>query len=133
MPRWRIMSAMPILAIIFGVLLDFLGTVTWSMSENRSITALIPSFFGTAILVCGILAKLKPDLRKHLMHVAAAVALLGTAGGLGMGLPKLGALIQGTAERPMAAGAQLGMGVLCLIFLALCVKSFIAARRARKA
>jgi hypothetical protein len=126
------MSAMPILAILFGVLLDFLGTVTWAFSQTKSITALIPAFFGTALLVCGVVAKLKPNLRKHLMHVAALVGLLGTAGGLGRGLPKAGALIQGTLEHPLAAASALGMGVLCLIFVVLCVKSFIDARRARR-
>ena len=67
-----------------------------------------------------------------LIHVAVLVGLLGTLGGLGMGLPKLGALIAGTAERPLPAGMKIAMGVVCLVFLELCVKSFIDARRACK-
>lgn len=94
-------------------------------------TALIPLAFGTPILVCGALALAKPGLRKHVMHVAAMFGLLGTLGGLGMGLPKLGAVLAGTAPRPVATALQIVMGVLSLIFLALCVKSFIDARRAR--
>jgi hypothetical protein len=66
------------------------------------------------------------------MHVAAGTALVGTLGGLGMGLPKLGALLDGTAARPLATGMQIAMGIVCLVFLALCVKSFIDARRAKK-
>jgi hypothetical protein len=73
-----------------------------------------------------------PKIRMHLMHVAALMGLVGTLGGLGMGVPKVGALIAGTAERPVAAGMQIVMGVVCLAFLVLCVKSFIDARRARK-
>jgi hypothetical protein len=49
-----------------------------------------------------------------------------------MGLPKLGALIAGTLERAMAPIIQISMGTVSLIFLAMCVKSFIDARRARK-
>ena len=68
----------------------------------------------------------------HVMHIAALTGLLGVLGGLGMGLPKLGKLIAGTAERPTAVILQIAMGALCLLFLFFCVKSFIAARRARK-
>ena len=45
----------------------------------------------------------------------------------------VGALLDGTAARPLASGMQIAMGAVCLIFLILCVKSFIDARRARKA
>lgn len=119
------------LAIIFGILLDLLGSVAFIASGANAPTALIPSAFGMVILVCGILAKVKPGIRKHVMHVAAVFGLLGTLGGLGMGLPKLGAVLNHTAARPFAVWVQLGMGVLCLVFLVLCVKSFIDARRAR--
>lgn len=120
---------MPKLAIVFGAILDVIGTVAFVMTG--AVTSLIPSFFGTVILLCGIVALVRPGLRKHVMHVAALFGLLGTAGGLGMGLPKLGTLLDGTAQRPMAVSMQLAMGVICLVFLALCVKSFIDARRAK--
>lgn len=120
---------MPKLAIVFGVILDVIGTVAFVMTGAA--TSLIPSFFGTVILLCGIVALVRPGLRKHVMHVAALFGLLGTAGGLGMGLPKLGTLLDGTAQRPMAVSMQLAMGVICLVFVALCVKSFIDARRAK--
>jgi hypothetical protein len=122
---------MPLIAIIFGILLDVLGTSAFLSSGSQAPTALIPAAFGTILLICGVLAKANPGIRKHVMHVAALVGLLGTLGGLGMGLPKLGAVLNHTAARPMAVWVQLGMGVLCLIFLVLCVKSFIDARRAR--
>jgi len=123
---------MPTLAIVFGIILDALGFGAYVATGSHSPTALIPAFFGTIIFLCGLLSVFIPKIRMHLMHVAALVGLLGTLGGLGMGLPKLGALIAGTAERPLAAGMQIAMGVLCLVFLVLCVKSFIDARRARK-
>ena len=124
--------AMPTLAIVFGIILDAMGFGAYVATGAHSVTALIPTFFGTIIFLCGLLSVFIPKIRMHLMHVAALVGLLGTLGGLGMGLPKLGALIAGTAERPLASGMQIAMGVVCLVFLVLCVKSFIDARRARK-
>jgi hypothetical protein len=123
---------MPTLAIVFGLILDAMGVGAYLASGAKSVTALIPAFFGTPILVCGLLAKFLPGIRMHVMHVAALFGLLGTLGGLGMGLPKVGALIAGTLERPMAVSMQLALGTVSLVFLALCVKSFIDARRARK-
>lgn len=123
---------MPTLAIVFGLILDAMGLGAYLASGAKSITALIPAFFGTPILLCGLLATFAPGLRMHAMHVAALFGLLGTLGGLGMGLPKLGGLIAGTIERPMAPSMQIALGTVSLVFLALCVKSFIDARRARK-
>lgn len=120
---------MPLLAIIFGLLLDFLGTVSFIATGAKSFTALIPAIFGTVIFLCGILAKAVPAARKHVMHVAALFGLLGALGGLGMGLPKLPSALNGSAARPAAVFTQVGMGSLSLIFVGLCVKSFIDARR----
>ncbi|MFY8269640.1 MAG: hypothetical protein ACOVLK_09595 [Terrimicrobiaceae bacterium] len=124
---------MPTHAIVFGILLCGMGIGAYTASETKSVTAFIPAFFGVVIFLSGLGALLAPKLRMHVMHVAALAGLIGTAGGLGMGLPKLGALLEGTAKSPMAAGMQIAMGVVCLVFLGLCVQSFIAARRARKA
>jgi hypothetical protein len=49
-----------------------------------------------------------------------------------MGLPKISGLIAGTLERPTAVIMQIAMGVVCLVFLALCVKSFVDARILKK-
>jgi len=127
----EISRLMPLLAIIFGLLLDALGVVGFVASGATHLTALIPAIFGTFIFVSGLIAYLKPNLRKHAMHVAALFGLLGTLGGLGMGLPKLFKFMDGTATRSeFAIFVQVGMGVICLVFVVLCVKSFIAARRA---
>ena len=122
---------MPKLAILFGLILDAMGVASFIATGATHFTALIPSIFGTIILLSGILALVRPDLRKHAMHVAAVFGLLGTLGGLGMGLPKLGAVMAGTAQRPVAVVMQISMGLIALVFLALCVKSFIDARRAK--
>ena len=123
---------MPTLAIVFGILLDAMGFGSYVATGAQSLTALIPAIFGTIIFLSGLLSVFVPKIRMHLMHVAALTGLLGTLGGLGMGLPKLGSLLDGTAPRPLATGMQIAMGIVCLVFLVLCVKSFIDARRARK-
>jgi hypothetical protein len=68
-----------------------------------------------------------PAARKHAMHAAAAVALLGTVGGL------VPVILRKFNFEEVAVKIGLGMCVLSAIFLALCVNSFIQARKARKA
>lgn len=64
-------------ATIFGILLIGNGLYGYMGSEVKSVTALIPAFFGIAILLCGFGSALNDGLRKHLMHFSAIVALLG--------------------------------------------------------
>ncbi len=119
---------MPGISITFGIILILQGIITYFISDSRSFTALIPAIFGGLLVVLGFVAK-KPDLRKHAMHAAAMVALLGIIGALMRAIP---ALARG-AEINLGIGSQLVMGVLLIIFLVLCIRSFIAARRARTA
>lgn len=131
-PATATLPRMPTLAIVFGLILDAMGLASYLFTGSKSVTALIPAFLGTAILLSGIVGAAFHKARMHVMHLAALVGLLGTLGGLGMGLPKLGALIAGTAERPTAVAMQIAMGLVCLVFLGLCVKSFVDARILKK-
>ena len=67
------------------------------------------------------------------MHAAATVASLGALAGLGRGLSKLGALMGDDPTAKRATIITLVMGVLCLIYVVLSVRSFIAVRKAREA
>ncbi|MDD5198289.1 MAG: hypothetical protein PHC88_00670 [Terrimicrobiaceae bacterium] len=126
------MMNMPALSMIFGLLLAALGAGSFAATGGTHPTALIPAAFGAVLVLCGIAGAVAPKLRMHVMHVAALAGLLGTAGGLGMSLPKLHALLTGgPVARPLAVWMQLAMGLICLVFLALCVKSFIDARSVR--
>jgi hypothetical protein len=121
---------MPTIAILCGTALTLLGLIGYFATGMVSWTALIPALFGVPLLVLGALA-LKPALRKHAMHGAAALGLLGLLGSA-MGVPKAVTLLAGgTVARPAAAVSKAIMAVLCLAFLALCVKSFVDARRNR--
>jgi len=62
------------------------------------------------------------------MHGAVLVGLLGFLATVSSVL-KLPALFNGTAERPLAVVSQFITMILCLVFVILCVKSFIDARR----
>ena len=115
-------------ALLFGALLSALGIALYLGTGRASMTALIPTLgFGLPLLVCGFLAR-KESLRMHAMHGAALFGLLGVLGGFGMGIPKL---LKGN-QSPAVLG-QLVMGVLCLVFVYLCVQSFVAVRKAREA
>lgn len=124
---------MPRVTLLIGVLLCILGIITYAIgaeagSAERSPTALIPAGFGAVLLLLGFFSAIKPDLRKHLMHAAAAVAAIGFLGSAVM-------FIRGVATKGLvlSTGAQLAMAILTGLFVLLCVRSFIAARKAREA
>lgn len=125
---------MPKFALLFGLLLAVLGIASYleALGPNvgsdgkPSMTALIPTWFGLALMLLGTLSLLLPHQRKHFMHLAAVVGLLGAIGGL---VPMIrGGLDLGKAS--VLAGVL--MTLLSAIFEFLCVKSFIDARKARQ-
>jgi hypothetical protein len=118
---------MPGTTRIFGIILILLGVASSPPTGRTSVTALIPAFFGAVLLVCAIIARANEGARKHAMHAAVAVGLIGALAALARGLP---AALGGDASRP-AVMSQLAMGILLLIYVALGVQSFIAARKAR--
>ena len=117
---------MPGTTRLFGLLLIVFGIATYVVTERTSITALIPAFFGAVLVICALIAR-NEALRKHAMHAAVAVGLIGAIASLARGVP---AALAGDASRP-AVISQLAMGVMLLVYVALGVQSFIAARKAR--
>lgn len=115
------------LLVVLGV--GVYGTLAATGDESPSVTALIPAFFGLPIVICGALA-LKDSLRMHAMHGVATLGLLGVV------LPVLRLVMQvvsGKLALTIATFSLLAMAGLSLALLVLCVRSFIAARRAREA
>lgn len=118
---------MPNTAILFGRLLILLGIIGYGYGiyvGNASLTALIPAIFGLVLMVLGHISNAKENLRKHLMHVAVLVGLVGFIVPLVRIVPKLGDF-----QFTFAAAMLISMSLLCLAFVGLCVKSFIDARR----
>ncbi len=122
---------MPLLTILIGAALVVTGAVAYFVSDSSSLTALIPAAVGLLLVIAGLIAR-TPKLRKHAIHGALAVALLGAIGSL-MNVAKLGDLIAGTAERPGAIISSTIMLVLLVALITAGVRSFIAARRGRQA
>ncbi|MDA8021337.1 MAG: hypothetical protein MPN21_28230 [Thermoanaerobaculia bacterium] len=124
-------SNMPLITIGYGSILIVIGLVGYFATGQASVTALIPAFLGFIAEICGLLARNERFL-KHAMHGAAMVGLLGTLGTLRV-VPQLPSLFDGSAERPAAVLSQGLTLLLSAIFVMLCVRSFIEARRAREA
>ena len=114
-------------AIGIGTVLFLMGIAFYLVADptRRSFTALIPSVLGLVIGICGMLAQ-NELRRKMAMHIAAGVALLGILGSLPRILP---ALTGAPITLPLAFAAQLLTVILCSIFLILCIRSFMSARR----
>lgn len=123
---------MPFITILFALDLIITGIVGFVVTGKEHFTALIPSFIGTLLLVLGILA-FSPKLRKHVMHGAATVAVIGfiaTAGALG-DLPKFLSGDLSELPKPAASISKLITNLLMVHFIVICVISFIEVRMAK--
>ena len=116
-------SPVPSITIALGVALIVLGLAGYFLTGAVSLTALIPAAFGLVIALAGVLAR-DDRMRKHAMHAAVLVALLGFLGSI-RGVLQIGALLDGTAARPAAVVAQTIMAVLTLGYIVIAVQSFI--------
>lgn len=121
---------MQVVTFVFGACLVVLGLVGYFASGRASWTALIPAIAGAIFLMLGAVA-LNPRYRRHAMHAAAALAVLGLVATL-RGVIKVFQMYSGTEiERPQAAISQAIMAALCLVFVSFAVRSFVMARRQR--
>ena len=118
---------MPGTTRLFGLILIVLGVASYVLTGRTSITAMIPAFFGAVFLICAMVARRSDAARKHAMHAAVAVGMVGMLAALVRGVP---AAFRGDVTRP-AVMAQLAMAGLLLIYVALGVRSFVEARKAR--
>jgi hypothetical protein len=122
--------SMPKLTLWYALVLIALGLIGYFGMGRQSITALIPAFFGIAVLVTALLAR-KESTRRHAMHAAVVLAVLAFAGTV-MGIPKTITLLGGgEIARPTAVIVQAIMAVLSLAYILIAVKSFVDARRTR--
>ncbi len=120
------------LTVMFGALLIVLSAVAYA--ELHFWHTFIPGVFGLLLVVFGLLANTENAKKRMLfMHIAVTVGLLGFLGTI----PGIVGVIQMAAghvvARPDAAKVQAVMGAICFVFVGLCVRSFIAARRNRVA
>src|SRR5437899_264353 len=119
---------MPHITIGFGIALIILGIGGYFGTDRASMTALIPAFFGVALLLSGFVAR-RDHLRKHAMHAAVLVGLAGVIGALVR--PAKTLFSSERFEFTTSVALQLTMAVLCAVFVGLCIRSFVQAKRAR--
>jgi hypothetical protein len=127
--------------MVFGVLIALVGGVGYAITHFWH--ALIPVALGIILLLLGFVANTEDRKRRMLaMHIAVTVGLLGFLGTI-PGLIAIARFAAGSAQDAThmqvgsisvarrAAEVQSATNLLCFVFVVLCVRSFIAARRAR--
>jgi hypothetical protein len=116
----------------FGAILAGVGIFYFLTTGSVHPTSLIPLWFGLALVVLAKLATSEDASKRRLyMHIAVTVGLIGF---LFPGFMAARDLIKSHGgeiplPHPAATHEQLMMAVLCLVFVLLCVRSFITARR----
>jgi hypothetical protein len=120
--------------LVFAVLLIALGFAGYWGTGSQHPTALIPAWFGLALGFGGLLSISPSETkRKIFAHINVTVGLLGLLGALGSALHEYGhARSLGEDPDARALTCQLIMAGLLLIYVNLCVRSFIQARRSRQ-
>lgn len=122
------------ITILFGALLVVLGLVGYIGTGSIHPTALIPAWFGLALGVGGFFAISPSETRrKLLMHINVTIGAVGCIGAFASALHGYGvARSSGTDPDMRAFAAKLAMAILLLVYVNLCVRSFLAVRRARQ-
>jgi hypothetical protein len=118
--------------LVFAACFIALGLIGFIGTGSEHYTALIPAALGLLLGIFGALS-FSPDAgrRKLFMHINVTLGLLGFLGTV-MGLIQWFQMLAGaTLKNPPATESKAVMALLCLIYVALCVRSFIAARKAR--
>ena len=120
------------LTMVFGVLLIGVGVAGFVATGSTHPTALIRGLIGLILLVCGITANTEDAKKRALwMHVAVTVGLLGFLSTLKAAVD-VNRLAHGAYfEHPIAVEEKAATCLFCLIFVAFCIRSFVAARRVR--
>lgn len=97
-------------------------------------TALIPAWIGLPLGLCGFLAISPSEKRRKLfMHISVTIALLGFIGSaVEVVRTYVHASSVGIAPDQVALASKYTLTGLLLLYVILCVRSFISARRSGK-
>jgi hypothetical protein len=117
------------LSLVIGGSLIALGIGGYLLSDRVSPTALIPAVFGVVIAMLAAYGR-EATRRRTAMHLAMGIALVGVLGSITGVFALLGWL---TGDRgggvPLAPLSKSVMAVLLIVYLAMGIRSFVAARR----
>jgi hypothetical protein len=122
------------ITLVVALLLVALGLAGYMGTGSVHPTALIPAWFGLALGIFGFLAISPNERRRKLfMHINVTIGLVGFLGGLVEAIRGyLRASAAGLAPDQIAMASKLTMAGLLFIYVILCVRSFVAARRSGK-
>ena len=123
--EFRIFSlSIEFLTMLYGAFLVIWGFSISLLSESSSITSFIPAFIGLPFILIGIISKVKPSLRKALMHIAVLIGVIAFLGGLDF--------FRGMLSNYYAGMSKLMLMVTGFLYVYVCVKSFLFVRRQKK-
>ena len=98
----------------------------------KSPTLFVPMMLGIPVLFCGVVA-LNPHRRKHAMHTACVIALLGAFGGGARAVFCMVEFAGGNGIDGYGLNVIIGMSLICVVFVVICIISFIQTRRRKAA
>ena len=116
----------PNLTLGYGAFLIAWGIAVSILSDSESITSYFPSMLGVPLALAGVMVMRMPEKRKLWMHIAATFGLLCAIGGTRF------FMVMGDGIT-YASGSMLMLLVTGSAYTVVCVRSFIAARKAREA
>ena len=114
------------LTLGYGTFLLLWGVAISILSDSDSITSYFPSFLCLPLMLSGIMTMRMPEKRKLWMHIAATFGLLCAIGGTRFFMVMSDGI-------NYASGSMLMLLLTGTAYTVLCVRSFIAARKAREA
>ncbi|MEO8736624.1 MAG: hypothetical protein ABI380_08800 [Edaphobacter sp.] len=120
------------LTIVFGILLILIGVSGFVYTGSAHPTALIPAGAGILFIVFGVLANSENAKQRMLwMHISVTVALLLFLSLIRADIDVI-RLSRGVSfPYPVAILEKSATSLISLLYVLLCVRSFIAARRQR--
>ena len=122
------------ITLVLALLLVALGLVGYIGTGSVHSTALIPAWIGLALGIFGFLAISPNESRRKLfMHINVTIALLGWIGTcVEITRSVIAAHATGKSADPLAMYSKQALALILIIYILLCVRSFVAARRSGK-
>jgi len=119
------------ITVAFGVVLVAISLGFWLMMGRVDMAAPHPAGVGLVLILCGVLANTENAKQRMLwMHIAVTMGLIGF---LITGIRAVVQMVRGAIAVPLAFDERVVVAIVCLVYVVLCVRSFIAARRSRLA